>query len=239
MSGYRGMNNDDYSYRDVNRGNYRDKHRETGGSRHSYEREGYKIDRMSKTNDYRDRDRDRDRDRNSRDNMPVKRLKVSLKPSGILTKYINTNQLDSEGNKIILENKSKYSPPDDSFIPDSSCKIHLFKYNEETKKQTEVPLINYKSFFILGRDNSSADIIISPQEDGDLISKQHAVLQFRKFSNNEVKLYLLDLKSTNGTFLNNEKTELPTNRFIELKNKDTFRLGDYNSILEFILITDN
>lgn len=235
MSGYRRMNKDDYNYRDVNhnRAEYRDKYGETGGNRHSYEREGYKIDRNSRTNYY------GDRDRNSRGNIPVKRLKVSLKPSGVLTKYINTNQIDSEGNKITLENNSKYSPPEDACIPDSNCKIHLFKYNEETKEQTEIPLINYKSFFIFGRDDSLADIIISPREDGDLISKRHAVLQFRKFSNNEVKLYLLDLKSTNGTFLNDEKTELPTNRFIELRNKDTFRLGDYNSILEFILITDN
>lgn len=184
-----------------------------------------------------------------KDKTPI-RIPIDLKPSGILTKYLHIT------NPELSLSKSKYFPPGDAIIPTPvNCRFHIFKYNEETDVQTEIPIYNYKSFFIIGRDENIADIVVPESEDGDLVSKEHAVLQFRKNevgdigtdeiksgdgnSNSEVaKLYLMDTGSTNGTFLNDEKNELPTKRYIELKNNDVFKVGDYESILEFMIIED-
>lgn len=60
------------------------------------------------------------------------------------------------------------------------------------------------------------------------ISKQHAVLQFRKIPEPltkkiRVKLYVIDLASTNGTYLNGERIE--AQRYVELKEKDILKFG--------------
>lgn len=176
-------------------------------------------------------------------NEPVddeKPIPIDLRPSGILTKYLHLLPATSE-NIIITNSKSKYAPPEDEIIPTAdNCNIHLFKYNEELDKQIEIPLYNYKSYFIFGRDAEISDIILSDEEDGDVVSKQHAVIQFResKEDKSKVKCYLMDLGSTNGTFLNDDKVELPTKRYIELKNNDFFKLGDYDSIIEFMILED-
>lgn len=169
----------------------------------------------------------------------IKPIPIDLKPSGILTKYLHLTT-DNVKPLIDADVRNKYSPPEDAVIPDSiNCKIHIFKYNEDTNKQTEIPLYNFKSFFIIGRDEELSDITISKDnEDGDLVSKQHLVIQFRKNNNGIVNCYILDLGSTNGTFLNDADDELPKKRFIQLKNKDVFRLGDPDSVLEFMVIED-
>lgn len=164
-------------------------------------------------------------------------IPISLKPSGILTKYLH------QTSNTTTDTVNEYSPPDDAIIPTSSnCSFHLFKYNRDTDTQVEIPLYDFKSYFILGRDEEQCDItILKETEDGDLVSKQHAVLQFRKGNNDasSVKCFLLDLGSTNGTFLNESMDELPKKRFIQLKDKDYFCLGDPESVLEFMVIEDN
>lgn len=169
----------------------------------------------------------------------VKPIPIDLKPSGILTRYLHqtSNPVTNIGATDI---RNKYSPPDDAVIPTSSnCHIHLFKYNRDTDKQVEIPLFNFKSYFIFGRDEELSDITIAKEtEDGDLVSKQHAVLQFRKGTDDTVKCFLLDLGSTNGIFLNESLEELPKKRFIQLKDRDYFCLGDPESVLEFMIIED-
>lgn len=63
-------------------------------------------------------------------------------------------------------------------------------------------------------------------------SKQHAVLQYRLIETpnertgekkKEVKPYIIDLESTNGTFLNGEKIQ--ESRYYELKPKDVLKFG--------------
>ncbi|KAG0678881.1 Smad nuclear-interacting protein 1 [Pichia californica] len=215
-----------FSYENIrNKGNYNRDRRTGNNDRADYYRDN-KV-RKSYRNQYNNSNYNT-RLSNKFDNNHPTPIPIDLRPSGILTKYIS--------NENII--KSKYIPPDDEIIPTfENCNIHLFKFNEETNKQIEIPIFNFKSYFIFGRDNEISDIIISDNEDGDLVSKQHAVLQFRlKNDEKVVKCYLIDLGSTNGTFLNDDKTELPSKRFIELKNNDVFKLGDSESIIEFMIV---
>ena len=77
------------------------------------------------------------------------------------------------------------------------------------------------------------------------LSKQHAVLQYRERTfvdekkpfdppQREVLPYLMDLGSTNGTFLNGDRIE--SERYYELREKDSVKFGQ--SSREFVLLTD-
>ena len=80
-------------------------------------------------------------------------------------------------------------------------------------------------------------------------SKQHAVIQFRRTATvvreatqtdeavvrKTVKPYILDLESTNKTFLNG--TAIEGSRYIELKPKDLLKSGE--SSKEYVLICEN
>jgi len=73
-------------------------------------------------------------------------------------------------------------------------------------------------------------------------SKQHAVLQFRQVTVRnelgqpalEVKPYIIDLESANGTYLNNDKIE--PRRYIELRQADCLRFAE--STREYILLAE-
>ena len=74
-------------------------------------------------------------------------------------------------------------------------------------------------------------------------SKQHAVIQFRQVEVDvgeldpifKVKPYIMDLESTNGTFLNGEQVEAA--RYYELRERDVIRFG--SSTREYVLLHDN
>lgn len=94
-----------------------------------------------------------------------------------------------------------------------------------------------KSAFLVGRDKSVADILTEHAS----CSKQHAVLQYRLFQKptadglgfeNDVRPYLLDLDSTNGTFLNGARVD--GSRYIELRVKDVLKFGE--STREYVLM---
>ena len=65
-------------------------------------------------------------------------------------------------------------------------------------------------------------------------SRQHAVLQYRMV-NNKVKPYVIDLGSSNGTYLNNQKID--PQRYVKLREKDVVKFG-YSS-REYVLLHDN
>ncbi|CAG8778691.1 8422_t:CDS:1, partial [Racocetra fulgida] len=73
---------------------------------------------------------------------------------------------------------------------------------------------------------------------------QHAVLQFRQVSvtdentgekKSEVKPYIIDLESTNHTFVN--KAEIPTSRYVELRPSDVIKFGF--STRDYVLIHED
>jgi smad nuclear-interacting protein 1 len=97
--------------------------------------------------------------------------------------------------------------------------------------------LHRKSAFLVGRDKTVADVLSEHQS----CSKQHAVIQFRLFQKesadglgyeHEVRPYLLDLESTNGTLLNGSKVE--SSRYIELREKDMLQFGE--STREYVLM---
>ena len=62
--------------------------------------------------------------------------------------------------------------------------------------------IHRQSHFLFGRNRTVVHVPV----DHPSSSSQHAVIQYR-FINGVVKPYLIDIESTNGTWLNNKKLE--------------------------------
>ena len=98
---------------------------------------------------------------------------------------------------------------------------------------------NNKTIISPGRDRRVADIPV----DHPSCSKQHAALQYRavKYERDDgstarqVKPYIIDLGSANGTFLNNQRIE--AQRYIELKEKDVLKFGF--SSREYVVLNEN
>ena len=106
------------------------------------------------------------------------------------------------------------------------------------------------STFLFGRDRRVADV----PTDHLSCSKQHAVIQFRRTEGGAgggggggagggarggppsaaSRPYLMDLGSTNGTFLNGSRIE--AQRYHELLPKDVVRFGE--STREFVVLTE-
>ena len=94
-----------------------------------------------------------------------------------------------------------------------------------------------RSAFLVGRLKDIADILTMHPS----CSGQHAVLQFRlkvipaDEEGPEMRVvlpYIMDLESTNGTYLNDER--IAPARYVELREKDLLRFG--NSSREYVMI---
>lgn len=91
----------------------------------------------------------------------------------------------------------------------------------------------------MGRDRKVADIPI----DHPSCSKQHAALQYRLVpytradgsKGRQIKLYVIDLESANGTYLNNN--QIDAKKYYELKEKDVVKFG-YSS-REYVLLHEH
>ena len=87
--------------------------------------------------------------------------------------------------------------------------------------------IHKQTNYLVGKDKRIANILVNHPS----CSRQHSVIQYREFKNVdengkveiEVKPYIMDLGSTNGTFINKEKIEQA--RYYELKNYDLLNFG--------------
>ncbi|KAG5439949.1 hypothetical protein PCANB_000231 [Pneumocystis canis] len=143
-----------------------------------------------------------------------------------------SGRLAAESNNI-NEIPLKYYEPIEACKPDKLWQLYVFKNNE----QIDILDIHQKSFYLLGRDRMVVDIPI----DHPSCSKQHAVIQFRRIKSKNITLkehikpYIIDLESTNGTFLNNEL--ILHSHYIELKPKDMIKFAD--STREYILLHED
>ncbi|EFH56841.1 hypothetical protein ARALYDRAFT_900971 [Arabidopsis lyrata subsp. lyrata] len=97
--------------------------------------------------------------------------------------------------------------------------------------------IHYQSCYLFGRERKIADI----PTDHPSCSKQHAVIQYREVekekqpeTNNQVRPYIMDLGSTNYTYIN--ETPIEPQRYYELFEKDTIRFG--NRSQEYVLLSE-
>eukprot|EP00094_Tigriopus_californicus_P007575 TCALIF_07294-PA protein Name:"Similar to Snip1 Smad nuclear-interacting protein 1 (Mus musculus)" AED:0.20 eAED:0.20 QI:0/-1/0/1/-1/1/1/0/139 len=119
----------------------------------------------------------------------------------------------------------KYSEPPEARRPKRRWRFYVFK-GEET-----LPILHLhrQSAFLMGKDRKIVDLPI----DHPSCSRQHAVLQYR-LVNGRILPYIIDLGSSNGTFLNNKKVE--AKRYYELREKDVLKFGF--SSREYVLLHD-
>jgi len=128
---------------------------------------------------------------------------------------------------------TKYTEPVDKKIPSQKWRLYVFK---DTKQQ-DIFRIHRQSAYLIGKDRRVCDIPMHHPS----ISKQHAVLQYRQkpvhtedglLDKVVVKPYIIDLGSTNGTFLNGKQVEVL--RYYELLEKDVLKFGF--SSREYVLL---
>lgn len=128
-----------------------------------------------------------------------------------------------------------FNEPPDACKPDIRWRLYVFKAGEVLNE----PLyVHRQSCYLFGRERRVADI----PTDHPSCSKQHAVLQYRSIDKEQGELmskqarpYLMDLGSTNGTFINDNRIE--PQRYYELFEKDTIKFG--NSSREYVVLHEN
>ncbi|KAJ9182715.1 hypothetical protein P3X46_006677 [Hevea brasiliensis] len=129
-----------------------------------------------------------------------------------------------------------FNEPPDARKPDIRWRLYVFKNGEVLNE----PLyIHRQTCYLFGRERRVADI----PTDHPSCSKQHAVIQFRQVEkeqpdgtlSKQVRPYLMDLGSTNKTFINDNPIE--PQRYYELFEKDTIKFG--NSSREYVLLHEN
>ncbi|XP_057251173.1 FHA domain-containing protein DDL [Beta vulgaris subsp. vulgaris] len=129
-----------------------------------------------------------------------------------------------------------FTEPPDARKPTVRWRLYVFKGGEVLDE----PLyVHRQSCYLFGRERRVADI----PTDHPSCSKQHAVLQFRQVEkeqpdgmmSKQVRPYMMDLGSTNKTFVNDIAIE--PQRYYELFEKDTIKFG--NSSREYVLLHEN
>ena len=147
----------------------------------------------------------------------------------------------------------KFVEPPEARAPNTRWRFYVFKKNKkkeaedsvggEDKKDDgdllEVMHISKQSAYLFGRDRRVADVPV----DHLSLSGQHCVLQYRALPDRDdpsgrrlrCRPYVMDLGSTNGTYLNGVRVEEA--RYYELRRGDVITLGA--SSREYVLLTEN
>lgn len=149
----------------------------------------------------------------------IEKQKPNFAPSGKLAAASNTVQ--TAGQTIVL----KYHEPAEARKPPArdAWRIYVFKDDEIV----DTILLFEQSCWLFGREMAVCDIAIEHPS----CSKQHAIVQFRYIEKRnefgdkigKVKPYVLDLESSNGTFVNEER--IPEAKYVELRDKDVVKFG--------------
>jgi smad nuclear-interacting protein 1 len=129
----------------------------------------------------------------------------------------------------------KYSEPPEAAKPTKRWRLYCFKNSHPLEDPLQV---HRQSSYLFGRDRRVVDV----PTDHPSCSLQHAVLQYRATQkegsdgllDTSVRPYIIDLGSTNGTFLNGEKID--SERYYELLEKDLLQFG--HSSREYVLMSD-
>lgn len=126
----------------------------------------------------------------------------------------------------------KFREPPEARAPNTQWRFYVFKNDEAI----ETLHISKQSAYLFGRNKELADIpLLHPSASG-----QHAVLQYRALPGKEdgrlrCKPYLMDLESTNGSFING--VQIDPARYYELRKGDVLKFGA--STREYVLLTEN
>lgn len=135
-----------------------------------------------------------------------------FRPSGALAKYQRQHHPET----------SLYAPPRDAASPSEVWTLFTFKGDDELAAQP----LGSQSYCLLGADRACHVRTLHPS-----CSSRHAVIQFRR-RETQVRPYLMDLESRNGTSINGEK--LDAARFYELRSGDLIRVGQ--STRDYVLV---
>eukprot|EP00993_Chasmostoma_nieuportense_P003781 NODE_4483_length_781_cov_7.775229_g4324_i0.p2 GENE.NODE_4483_length_781_cov_7.775229_g4324_i0~~NODE_4483_length_781_cov_7.775229_g4324_i0.p2 ORF type:complete len:215 (-),score=51.72 NODE_4483_length_781_cov_7.775229_g4324_i0:71-715(-) len=164
------------------------------------------------------------RERHARRSSPEpKKPKVHAKPdfglSGALAEETNTFQCK----------QLKWNEPPDMRKPAEKWRLYTFKDGAPLEKD---PYKLRNAAYMFGRDRKLCDIPCNHPT----ISMQHCIVCFRcqPGQKTQVRPYVMDLETTNGTFVNQER--LPTSRYVELHHKDVIQFG--TSTREFVLLQE-
>ena len=165
---------------------------------------------------------------------------------GLSGALANDDKTGNVYNGILL----KFSEPPEARTPNTRWRFYVFKKasaaattaagknsnaNEGGEGDLlEVMHISKQSAYLFGREAKVADIPVHHPS----LSKQHAVLQYRALPDKQdgvlrCKPYLMDLGSTNGTFINGVRID--DARYYELRKGDVITLG--SSRREYVLLT--
>ncbi|KAI2506328.1 forkhead associated domain containing protein [Fragilaria crotonensis] len=155
----------------------------------------------------------------------VEKQKPNFGISGALAK-------DDEKGNVYKGVVLKFSEPPEARAPNTLWRLYVFKGEEAL----ETLHISKQSAYLFGRNEDIADVPLRHAS----CSSQHAVLQYRSLPNKETgKLqccpYLMDLESTNGSFINGVRID--SARYYQLKKGDVLKFGA--STREYVLLTAN
>ena len=125
----------------------------------------------------------------------------------------------------IEERTAILSPKEQQFNNDKNKDFYLIEIYGNNKGKKIV--LNKKETYIgRGKDN---DIVI----DSNSVSRMHAVI-YKKEKNGTTKVYIKDLKSTNGTYIKDR--QIPQERGVELNDGDKIKIG--STIYKFLMGND-
>lgn len=154
--------------------------------------------------------------------------KANFGLSGALTE-------DEKGGNVYKGVVMKFKEPLEARAPMTKWRLYVFKKSSDSLEPIQTMHISKQSAYLFGRDSRVADIVVEHPS----LSKQHCVLQYRALPDKkqggkiQCKPYLMDLGSTNGTFINGQRLEEA--RYYEMLKKDVVTLG--MSSREYVLLT--
>eukprot|EP01071_Lankesteria_metandrocarpae_P008327 Lankesteria_metandrocarpae@DN4938_c0_g1_i1.p1 len=138
---------------------------------------------------------------------PKKVEEPNFEVTGLLAAETSTR------NGVVL----KHSSPPEGRTPDKRWRLYMFKGNVGDEP-SKILHLHRQQCYLVGKDPRVADVLLLHPT----ISKQHAVIQYRMVKG-EVRPYLIDLGSVNGSFLNG--TRIEKQRYYELLEQDMLRFG--------------
>lgn len=216
-----------------------DSSRRRGGDRSDrYLVEDDKDDRNSKKGD-------KSNNADDEEEKPPPEFKPNFGLSGVLAE-------DTETGNVYKGVVLKFKEPPEARAPNTQWRFYVFKpkpkgsgdsknSGDDKNNLVETLHISKQSAYLLGRNAEIADIpLLHPS-----LSSQHAVLQYRAVPVPSDKIgapprlscqpYIMDLESTNGTFLNGVRVDAA--RYYQLKRGDLLTFGA--STREYVLLTEN
>ena len=155
------------------------------------------------------------------------------KPDFGLSGALAQDESGAGGSNVYKGVLLKFQEPPEARTPHTTqWRFYVFKGEE----QIETLHVSKQSAYLWGRNEEIADIPLQHPS----CSSQHAVLQYRALPHQETgKLvcqpYLMDLESTNGSFINGVRID--SARYYQLKKGDVLRFGA--STREYVLLTAN